>query len=123
MRPRTSNWRGAIGLLAVLAFVFAPAWDEGPISARPDAKEPLGAYILVPIFREAILAVGPKFTSHYLQVINQRSRPDSVPLAVPPAVTPALLFLLASLVGGFLLRSSPRLIAFPPQTPRGPPAS
>ena len=107
--------------MAVLAFLFAPARDQSPSRVLPDVKESV-AYVLAPTFREAIVAVGPKITSHHLQVINQRSRPDSVSIAIPQAAAIALLFLSTALARGFRLRRSPRLISFPPQATRGPPA-
>jgi hypothetical protein len=112
--------RWAVVFLGVFALLFAPATDGLSGGLNREAREALGARILAPTASEAIEGVSPKLANVGFQITNQRSRPDSIPLAVAQAAT-ALLLLWTSLAWGFPSGRALRLVAFRSLAPRGPP--
>jgi hypothetical protein len=105
----------------VLAVVFAPAPDEaagaGPLRGTDDS---LGARILAPTVRQGIKATDPELPERHLQIVDQRSRPGSIPLMLA-SVAAVLLFISRTWRARRKSRAGPRLVALRARVPRAPP--
>ena len=119
-QPATRQW--ALSLLLVLAVVFAPAPDEaggaGPLAGT---EESLGARILAPTVRQGIQTTDPKLLGRHPQVVDQRSRPGSIPLTLA-SVAAVVLFAFLTWFARRKLRAGPRLLSLRASIPRAPPA-
>jgi hypothetical protein len=119
--PQPATRQCALSFLLVLAVVFAPAPDEaggaGPLRGTEDS---LGARILAPTVRQGIKATDPKLPGRHLQIVDQRSRQESIPLMLA-SVAAVLLFVSLTWFARRRSRARPRLVALRALVPRAPP--
>lgn len=120
VRARSIGARGPAVWLAAFAVLFAPATEEGPAGSIANSRDLIGARILAPTIREAVVATDPELSTHDPRMGERLSGPRSVPLALA-SIAIVVLLMWVSLAAGLPSGGGPRLIAFLSPAPRGPP--
>jgi hypothetical protein len=112
--------RWAVGLVVVVAVLFAPAEGEPASGRLRESPGGVDARILAPTVREAVPARDPEASAPRNGVTDPRTRAEPLPLV---SLFAGILFLLGLgwwAVGD--IRSASGLLGLPARAPRAPPA-